>query len=300
MINKLPTGFIYWVKEYLYGRTQSVKLSNSCSSHLPVISGIPQGSLIGPYLFNLVVGSLRPMYQSTTIIKYIDDCTFVIPISNSCDTKILQEHDNMLHWSAMNSLSLNDAKCKLMWIPRRKDCTLPVFPPIPLVTELKILGVHFTSDLKWNRHFEFVNTVASRRLYALRILKPLLDHQTLVHVYKGLILSIIEYCSPLFVGMSAQNASILEKIQRRAHVIICGESRCCQCISFPNLEERRKIASIKLLLKICNFPSHPLHELCPKKSLRSKKFIQPQSVTSRRRNSFFPLTTALANGTCII
>lgn len=62
-----------------------------------------------------------------------------------------------------------------------------------VVNELKILGVILTSNLKWKKQVDFVNKLASCRLYALRVLKPCLDHAELLAIYYVLILSLLEY-----------------------------------------------------------------------------------------------------------
>ena len=145
-------------------------------------------------------------------------------------------------------------------------------------------------------HGIYINRYASSRLFALRILKPILDHSKWRSVYYGLILSVIEYCSPLLVGMSTQNSEVLQNIQRRAHRIVCGSSSMCECNQFPDLQTRRKEAAIKLLVQISGNPAHPLHSLCPPRSYRTGRFIQPQTRSTRRRNSYFPKTTIIMNG----
>ena len=293
--NSLPVGFVQWILEYLNNRTQIVKIDNNYSCPLTIKSGIPQGSVIGPFLFNLVVGSLHPVYDSTTIVKYVDDCTFVIPITRDQPDCYHQEHVNMLRWSTSVGLRLNTKKCKYLWIPKSTHCVPPVISDFSVVSELKILGVYFSSNLKWKKQIDYVNKRASCRLYALRVLKPCLDRTELIAIYHGLILSLLEYCSPVMIGMMTKDEYVLDRIQRRAHRVICGKDCNCDCL--PNLRSRREAAAIKLLNRIAERPSHPLHDLCPKRSYISQRFIMPAVKTSRRLNSFFPMSVILANNT---
>ena len=295
--NRFPSGFILWVRDYLSQRTQSVRVDQATSNALPVISGIPQGSVLGPYLFNSVVGSLLPSLERTSCIKYVDDCTFVIPVESDTDLSVNTEHTNMLHWTSAVGLQLNLKKSKLLWIPKASYCAPPSPPEIPLVDNLTILGVTLSSDLKWHTHTNRVHQIASRRLFAVRILRPFLSRSDLACVYKGLILSVIEYCSPLLVGMSSRDRMTMAKLQRRAHNIICGHD--CSCKLFEDLNERRNKAAVKFLLNISRNVNHPLYHLCPARSSRSGNFVQPFCKTSRRRNSFFPASTILINNTPI-
>ena len=290
--NRFPLGFILWIVDYLSNRTQMVKIFNTISNQLAVVSGIPQGSILGPFLFNLVISSLQSVNVRTTVIKYVDDCTFVIPMYCTSDPICTEEHSHMTSWSSSVGLRLNHQKCKLLWIPKSRDCAPPDIPNVAIVDAIKILGVYFTPDLKWNKHVQFIDRCASRRLYALRVLRPILDKQSLMRIYHGLILPVLEYCSPLMVGILNSEEAVLERLQGRAHRIVCGEH--CLCSKFPNLKDRRNKSSVKFLNKICDTSNHPLHARCPP-MLISGRYQIPVSRTTRRRNSFFPCAAILAN-----
>ena len=133
-----------------------------------------------------------------------------------------------------------------------------------------------SSDLKWHDHVNWVHKIASRRLYAVRILCPFLSRPDLACVYKGLILSIIEYCSPVLVGMSSKHRATLDKLRHRAHNIICGHE--CSCEMFEDFNQRRNKAAVKFLLNISNNKHHPLHPLCPPRSFRSQGWQKPRIV----------------------
>ena len=68
--NNFPTGFIYWIPSFLSNRTQTAKVQRVSSHPLSATSGVPQGSIFGPYLFNAVVGSINPVHSSSKVIKY--------------------------------------------------------------------------------------------------------------------------------------------------------------------------------------------------------------------------------------
>ena len=74
---------------------------------------------------------------------------------------------------------------------------------VPKVSELKLLGVFLTHDLKWDTHIKYIVKNCNRKLYALRILRPMLSDILLFSIFKSLILPIIDYAGPLFVSLPA-------------------------------------------------------------------------------------------------
>ena len=156
---------------------------------------------------------------------------------------------------------------------------------------MKVLGVHFSNDLRWDVHVTKVKNIANSRFFALRCLRPLLSKYELCAVYYALIRSIVEYCCPLFVGINHKNSIVLESIQRRFHNLLCSHN--CKCDLLPTLVSKRNEAAKKLYLTASTDSSHILHSVIPKKSRR--KFIQPISKTERRLKSFIPYTTILCN-----
>ena len=123
-------------------------------------------------------------------------------------------------------------------MPKSSLIPPPSLPSLSLVTNVRILGVILSSDLKWDSHFSNIVKCASKRLYALRILRSFLPKKDLKTVYQSMILSLLEYCSPLFIGMSQRNKERLTVIQKRAHRIICH--RECKCDLFEDLCVRRR------------------------------------------------------------
>ena len=288
----LPPGFILWSISYLCNRQQSVRINDCISTPLPVTSGIPQGSLFGPFFFNIVIGTLDPLNQTTKLVKYVDDCTFVVPLNSVDSTQVYSEHNHMLEWARSVYLNINLRKSKIMCINTSASTILPQLPDMTSADELKLLGVTFTSDLKWDKHFDLVVRKASSRLYTLRILRPLLSRENLHQIYCGLIRSLLEYSSPLFIGMLLKDRSRLDRLQQRAHNLICSFG--CTCSLMSPLDDRRMHATCKLISD-CTSPDSLLHDLCPPKSNRSDRLILPHCHTQRRLSSFFPQACILYN-----
>ena len=113
-----PLGFIRLICSYLSDRRQRVKIGNILSSALPVTSGAPQGSLLGPFLFVLYCHNIRPLHDCTSLFMYADDISEVCPIfksdyKNSVES-VTAEFNGIHAWSVSNCLRLNAEKTKAL------------------------------------------------------------------------------------------------------------------------------------------------------------------------------------------
>ncbi len=283
-----PIEFVKLIFSYLQNRVQSVRIHNIISDPCKVSSGVPQGSIIGPSIFSLVMSGLKRVDSNTCMIKFADDLNLSIPIFHSVN-HVASEIENVKNWSAEVGLNLIFLKCKYFFV-RSTANSLPV--PIPEFTfchEIKLLGIIFSDDLRWDRHFSLIRTICNRRLYAIRTLKSILSVNELRNVYLSLIVSVMEYCSPLFIGINVKISNLVKNIERRFHNIICHYN--CHCKILPDLTNRRILASKKLFLA-ASHPSHLLFCIIPDKRSR---FLQPYSYSERRRRAFVPCTTEIVN-----
>ena len=285
---KFPISFIKLMFSYLQNRSQSVRLNSVISKPCIVTSGIPQGSIIGPSIFSLVMSDLKPVDSNTCMTKFADDITLSIPIFFDSN-HVMAEINNITTWSNPVGLDLNLKKCKYIFISS-SSCGSPfLIPDFTYCDKILLLGVYFCNNLKWDMHFSHIRSVCSKRLYALRTLKSTLTVSELRNVYMSLIVSLIEYCSALFVGMTDQTTDIIKGIQRRFHNIICYYN--CHCKTLPDLLSRRNSSSVNLYLAASQH-YHILHDIIPSKRTW---FQQPHSNTERRKRSFIPYTTELVN-----
>jgi hypothetical protein len=130
---------IKWIKEFLLGRSQRVRVDGQLSKEVPVNLGVPQGSVFGPLLFLAYVND---------IWKNIDD---------SCDVEILQTDLNKLReWALVNKMNINPGKSKSVSFTRArvKERLKYHFGDqlIPEANSLKYLGIIIRSSLNWSDH----------------------------------------------------------------------------------------------------------------------------------------------------
>ena len=288
----IPISITKWIKSYLEDRTQCVKIGTAESEVAAVLSGVPQGSVLAPYLFSLVTGSFDISHIPSRVIKYADDFTICVPLFRDCENEhVLSAHNALVSWSEENSLPLNVNKCKVLAIPRISDFTPVNLPAISFVDELRLLGVTFDANYNWSKHIDRIIRSASRNLFIVRNLKNVFDTQTLIDVFNSIVRSLLEYCSPLFIGLSNENSVRLQRIQTRFHKYLCGPE-CCSHILEP-LSKRREAAAVKLFIQ-AKAQDHVLHCMLPPIS-RSGRVILPPVSHQRRLRSFIFKTAQLIN-----
>ena len=134
-----------WFNSYLNNRSQRVIFQGTESEQLRVYSGVPQGSVLGPLLFNIFVFDL-PFCVQSSLRQYADDTVLYRPIRSDSDTVILQSDlNNIINWCNINHMSLNPMKCKLMTITRSRHPPSPIYnigsDSLEVVSHYKYLGV---------------------------------------------------------------------------------------------------------------------------------------------------------------
>ena len=126
---------------------------------VPVTSGVPQGSVLSPVLFNVFTSEL-PNYVKSSLPQYADDTVLYRIIRSANDTVILQNDlDIISKWCTDNRMQLNSDKCKIMHVTRSRSQIPTTYllqgsHPLEVVDSYKYLGVIFSKDLSWSKHVQ--------------------------------------------------------------------------------------------------------------------------------------------------
>ena len=111
---------LQWFHSYLTNRNQHVTVLGATSNTLPVTSGVPQGSILGPLLFVLYVNDLPDAVTSSQVAMFADDTKLFTTVKREDDCKRLQSDlDNLQTWSLASGLPFNEKKCKSQRITRK-------------------------------------------------------------------------------------------------------------------------------------------------------------------------------------
>ena len=253
---------------YLKDREQQVVVGGEFSQSQQVLSGVPQGSILGPTLFVLFINDISNSIDSNSKIKlYADDTKLYRKISTPNDCLILQNDINILNnWSVENKMKFHPRKCKVLTVTMKRSPTLYVYKlgdtPIQLVNTEKDLGVNFHSSLTWTDHCNYLYSKASRMLgLARRTCHFINNVRRKRTIYLALVRSQFEHCSTVWRPGFVTTKNKLENIQRKAVRWILNKYNCvgmsptqyyrmCKELNLLSLDLRLEYNDLKMLYKI--------------------------------------------------
>ena len=160
-----------FIHSYLYKRKQRVKVNGSFSAWKYIDQGVPQGSVLGPLLFNIYINDLLMLVPDIDICNYADDTT--IYVSDTDTIHILNKLESSISTVASgftdNCMRINREKCDFMVFgDQSNDLTLRI-ETIPVVEsrEQKLLGITVDKKLTFKTHVESLCKKANQKLHAL-------------------------------------------------------------------------------------------------------------------------------------
>ena len=280
---KLPWQAVRWIQNFLTDRQQRVCTTHSTSDWFGVPSGVPQGSVLGPLLFCLVIDKLSTVCSNSDMLKYADDVTVFHYVRDPNDDHLTDEWKNIIAWSKGVGLSLNTDKCFVMDIITKRNLSLRPVPELVNRDFAKILGVIFSSDLSWNRQIGNTISKANKHIYIIRNLKRSgCSPDILRQVSKALIHSILTYGFPVLCNLPKYLMERLMRVERRILRLIGNNAAPC-------LIDDAERQCTKLFFNTLHDSKHPLRELfLPRDpTLRNRCILRPpRTRTERFKNSF--------------
>ena len=190
-------GEIYnWIEDWLNNRYQRVVLLGNSSKWGKVMSGVPQGSVLGPLLFLIYINDIDDSINSK-LLKFADDTKVFSVVASQDDIKKLQEDlNNLCRWSTEWLMLFNVEKCKVMHIGYNNCHASYTMEQNTLdaVAEERDLGVIMQNDLKWDKQCSKAVTSANRLLGMIKRNFHYLDKEIVLQLYKSLVRPHLEYC----------------------------------------------------------------------------------------------------------
>ena len=263
------TGPVYnWIRAFLKDRSQSVMVEGEHSRKDPVLSGVPQGTVLGPLLFLLFVNDLPNCVSNGTRTRlFADDCLVYREVHSQEDrVKLQADLDALGAWSSRWGMRFNTSKCEILQVGKGSR-TLPAThfytlngDVLKLVSSAKYLGVLATHDLSWSEHIRAISAKANAKLgWARRNLRGC-PYKLRDIAYTTLIRPGLEYSDSVWDPTNKADVKLLDQVQHRAARWAKGKSKFEACsvsalqseLGWLPLSERRRHHRLSILYKIRN------------------------------------------------
>jgi len=300
-----------WIKGFLTSRTQKVLVDGKCSDLADVVSGVPQGTVLGPLLFLLHINDL-PLHVTSKIRLFADDCLLYRQVTTPEDSLLLQKDlDSLENWGKNWGMSFNAKKCNILRISRGST---PIGKMYSLGDEIlaevdntKYLGITISNDLNWSPHISKITQKANNSLAFLRRNLKLCPKQLKETAFKALVRSLIEYSASVWDPFLIGHINDIEKVQRRGARFVYGDydyssgrsvTGMIAELGWCSLADRRRDQRLAMLYRVINgLIAVPSSDILLTADARTRSvhrknltFRHIRANTNQFKNSFFPRT----------
>ena len=259
-------SFLHWVINYLTNRQQLVQVNDEKSSLLTIEFGVPQGSVLGPMFFNLYVADLQEKLQLPSY-QYADDTSFYFH-SKVCDLDSAVQEVNdgiarLVDYSQCSNLALNSSKTDWMLFSTSQmarahdlgDRTFSIKCGDKLLDRIRcknLLGVRSNEHLSWSSHIDSLLTSCYGILAVLKKLKNLAPFHVKKTLVESLVLSKIDYASPVFYPLPVYQQKRLQRLQNACAGFVLrkfARQEDLATLNWLSISERMDFSILKLTYK---------------------------------------------------
>jgi hypothetical protein len=258
------------IYDYLTGRMQRTKVNGSYSSWREILSGVPQGSILGPLLFNIFINDIFFFLEKTNIANFADDNTPYC-VENDIMTllkSLESDTGTVLNWFRFNEMKPNQGKCHLMIA----DITHKYYEGKSFIflenafleseEIVRLVGVHIEKNLKFEEHIKIILKEAYNKFYALMRISKYLTSEKLKILVTAYIESQFNYCPLVWMFHSREANNKINRLHERALRLLYKD----KSLTFEQLLEKDGSFTIheRNLQKLATEMYKVKHNLCPK------------------------------------
>ena len=232
------------IHDYLSNRKQRTKIDDNCSSWSEILFGVPQGSILGPLLFNIFLADLFFIIKDIDIASYADDTTPFI-VENNIENVIAsleQVSEDLFNWFKNNRLKSNANKCHVL-VSTNKSIGVDIGNYTIDNSEYeKLLGVKIDVNLNFSDHISDLCKKASRKISALARVTPFMVLEKRKLIMNTFFTSQFSYCPLIWMCHSRANNRKINMLHERCLRIIYNDKQS----SFTELLNKDSSVSIHI------------------------------------------------------
>ena len=294
---------------FLTDRLQFVIVDGFISKPCKVLSGVPQGTVLGPLFFLIYINDIHHnLSPGTSIRLFADDSLLYRPIKNLQDTLTLQRDlDQLQKWERVNKMEFHPGKCQILRITNKRRPIINTYnihnTDLQVFSSAKYLGVTIDDNLSWNEQTNNVYKKASFMLSFLERNFYRCPKHVKSNLFNALVRPILEYGCCAWDPYRSYQINKLEYIYKRAARFVTNNQirehgnskKNMMSLGWSPLSERRAKTKLHMLYKIINNEIHiPSDDLIPNKR-KPLNFYIPNSKVDSHLHSFYPSTIRMWN-----
>ncbi|MFH4981392.1 hypothetical protein AB6A40_008101 [Gnathostoma spinigerum] len=247
-----------WCSSFLKDRSQRVTVNGVISHSVPVTSGVPQGTVLGPLFFLIYINDL-PESTKVSCKLFADDVKFYCCNDSRA---LITAITSIEKWANMWQMKISSEKCSVIHFGH-PHCSISYFinkHPIKSESSVKDLGVYISNDLSFTSHVDKIVFKASKMSNIIFRVFTISDINVFRRAYIAYVRPILDYCSSVYSPHTIADINLIENVQRiytrraflRCGIIQSSYSERCDKFQIDTLELRRVKRDLTLVYKIIN------------------------------------------------
>lgn len=308
LLNKLETlgirGLVYnWFKTYLIGREQYVQIGKKKSDKKYIINGVPQGSVLGPILYNIYINDFKDYIKNDNVTFFADDTAYIETDKNmtNLNLKINRNLELINQYFRDNKLLVNYSKTNYLLIGNNiNKLNTNIFTnthnnfsivmgneKITETSFCKYLGLIIDNKLNWKNHISMIIKKLNKFIPLFYIFRKFMNIQMMVDIFQVMVKPTIIYCIEIFGAKATTEYKLLQKKINKIIDIIYNENSTqfdynSKIREYLNLEYIKKMKYCNLIHQVLYSNDIPLHI---KKIYTGKLRIHNKST--RKKNNIY-------------